>query len=61
MRDSSILIIKKVGWNCISVHFGYVQGMSHKRQVMEKQRASLHKPVQKHFVMPASFSIVTAT
>lgn len=54
MRDSSILVIKKVGWNCISVHFGYIQDTSHKRQVMDKQN-------QLHFVMPASSSLVTAT
>lgn len=57
MRDSSDLVMKKVGWNCISVHFGSVQGMSHKRQVMGKQRASLYEPVQKHFVIPASISL----
>lgn len=51
------IVIKKVGWNCILVSFGYVQGMSLKRQVMEKQRTSFHEPVQRHFVMPATLSL----
>lgn len=40
ITDSSIPVIKRVGWNCILVGSGYIQSMSLEKHLMEKQRTS---------------------